>query len=73
MGDPNLKGFLDGWCYKIRQTSAEGNVEIYTKERLASNDELEIREPEHSVFKPASLSLTVPVCLSQFAWLLRWS
>lgn len=53
-----LRGYIDGWLYKVSPANAERNVEIHTKERLASNDELEMREPENSVFRPASLSFT---------------
>lgn len=53
-----LSGYLDGWLYKVSPANAERNVEIHTKERLASKDELEMRDPENSVFRPASLSFT---------------
>lgn len=55
-GYPTLRGFLDGWLYKVHSANAGDNVEIHISERLASNDELEMREPEHSSFRPASLS-----------------
>lgn len=63
-GYPTLKGFLNGWLYKICPANAKGNVGICIKERLAPNDELEMREPEHSVFKPASLSPTARVAVA---------
>lgn len=53
-----LRDYLDGWLYKVSPANTEGNIDIHTKERLASNDELEVREPENSVFRPASLSFT---------------
>lgn len=65
-GYPTLRGFLDSWLYRICPANAKGNVGICTKECLATNDELEIREPENSVFKPVSLSFTARVTVALF-------
>lgn len=59
-----LRGYLDGWLYKVSPDNAERDVAIHTKERLASNDELEMREPENSVFGPASLSFTARIVVA---------
>lgn len=63
-GYSTLSGHLDSWLYKIRTTNAKGNAGIYTKKCLASNDELEIREPENSQFKPASLSTAARITVA---------
>ncbi|KAI7781919.1 hypothetical protein LA080_014100 [Diaporthe eres] len=61
---PTLRGYLDGWLYRIRPANAKGNASICTQERLVSNDELHCREPKNSLFRPASLSFAARLAVA---------
>lgn len=58
-GRDTLQAVLDGCHYRSCWDKDNGSFEVLVEERHPSNDDLEIRPPEHSVFKPMTLRSSV--------------
>lgn len=67
-GRDTLQAVLDGCHYRSCWDRDNGSFEVLVEERLPPNDDLEMRPPEHSVFKP--MTLRIPVRLTSATILL---
>lgn len=67
-GRDTLQAVLDGCHYRSCWDRDNGSFEVLIEERLPPNDDLEVRPPEHSIFKP--MTLKIPVRLTSATILL---
>lgn len=58
-GRDTTQAVVDGWRYKSCLSTNDGGFEVLAEEHLLPNDDLQMRPPEHSVFKPMTLKLPI--------------